>query len=106
LRLNTDEADVTDNINPSVELEKTRKLLESSQLEDQQKLRLIADLSQQVEDQRKEIVDLTALLQKAYDDIAKIRNMYEEQRKDKEILMNNGLLDIVISISIYKPLLT
>ena len=87
LRLNTDEADVTDNINPSVELEKTRKLLESSQLENQQKLRLIADLSQQVEDQRKEIVDLKALLQKAYDDIVKIRNMYEEQRKDKEILM-------------------
>jgi len=40
-----------------------------------------------IEDQRKEIVDLKALLQKAYDDIVEIRNMYEELRKDKKILM-------------------
>ena len=32
-------------------------------------------------------MDLKALLQKAYDDIVEIRNMYEELRKDKEILM-------------------
>ena len=37
-----------------------------------------------IEDQRKEIVDLKALLQKTYDDVVEIRDMYEE---DKEILM-------------------
>jgi hypothetical protein len=61
----TDEDDVTDHANPSlaVQLDRTRKLPESSQLENEQKLRLVADLTQQVEDQGKEIVDLKARLQ-------------------------------------------
>ena len=63
---NADEDDVTDHANPSlaVQLDRTRKIPESSQLENEQKLRLVvADFTQQVEDHGKEIVDLKARLQ-------------------------------------------
>ena len=72
-------------------------------MENQQKLRLIADLTQQVEDQRKEIIDLKARLQKAYYDIVEIRNMYEGQRRNKEILMKQWASRYCDQ---HKPLLT
>ena len=97
MRFDTNEEYVTDYVDHSalaVEVDKTRKLLESSQLENQQKLRLIADLTnqlaqtqQQVEDQRKEIEELNARLRKAYGDTAEIRNLYEEQHRNNKLLM-------------------
>ncbi|RHZ87684.1 hypothetical protein Glove_33g70 [Diversispora epigaea] len=87
-RLNTEEENIIAPVNCSdliIELDKARRLLELNQLEIQQKSQSITDLNnqiaqmqQQLEDQRTEI---------AYEDIAAIYNLYDEQCKKNEILI-------------------
>jgi len=49
-----------------------------------------------------EIKDLKQDCRRPYDDTAEIRYLYEDKHRNKEILWNNGLPDIVISTSAYK----
>ena len=77
-----------------IEIEKTKSLLELSQLENQRNLQLITDLNNQIarmqqhmEYQRNEIEELKQKLQRAYDYAAEFRNLYEEQYKKNDILI-------------------
>ena len=79
---------------PMIEIEKTKSLLELSQLENQRNLQLITDLNNQIarmqqhmEYQRNEIEELKQKLQRAYDYAAEFRNLYEEQYKKNDILI-------------------
>ena len=54
---------------------------------------------QQVEVKENEIKDLKQDCRRPYDDTAEIRYLYEDKHRNKEILRNNGLPDIVAHTS-------
>jgi chromosome segregation ATPase len=76
-----------------VELEETKRLLQFTQQEGHQKSHFIADLNNQIvqmqrhlEDRRTEMENLKKQLQKVYEDMTEIRNLYDEQRRENEFL--------------------
>ncbi|CAG8532119.1 3576_t:CDS:2 [Diversispora eburnea] len=100
IRFDTEEDNEIAPVNHSdviLELDKAKRLLELNQLEIQQKSRSIIDLNnqiiqmrQQLEGQRIEIEDLNRQLQKAYEDMAEIHNLYNEQLKaEREFLFGD-----------------
>src|SRR5438094_936593 len=75
-------------------LDETKKLLEFTQIECQQKSQLLTDLKDQIirmqryiEYQKNEIEELKNQLQNVYDNMIKIQSLYNEQCKYNEILI-------------------
>ncbi|RHZ86479.1 hypothetical protein Glove_50g125 [Diversispora epigaea] len=78
----------------TVELNETRRLLEITQVENQQKSQLIIDLNNQIaqmqqfiDDKKNEVDDLRNRLQKVYDNIIEHKKLYDEQCRHNEILI-------------------
>ncbi|RIB18179.1 hypothetical protein C2G38_2311122 [Gigaspora rosea] len=77
-----------------VKLDQTKRLLESVQAENQQKSQEIMILNNQftkmqqyIESQKNEIEVLRGQLQKAYDNFIEVQNLYSEQYKDNQALI-------------------
>ena len=95
-----------------VELEETKRLLQFTQQEGHQKSHFIADLNNQIvqmqrhlEDRRTEMENLKKQLQKVYEDMTEIRNLYDEQRRENEFLRKQGTRDLKINRSVSTQLL-
>ncbi|RIB09239.1 hypothetical protein C2G38_2209449 [Gigaspora rosea] len=85
---------IASHVDLAVELDQTKRLLESVQVENRQKSQEIMTLNNQIvqmqqhiDNQKDEIEMLRGQLQKAHDDIIEIQNLYSEQYKYKETLI-------------------
>ena len=54
-------------------------------------------MQQHLEDQSTEIAKLKKQLQKAYEDMNELRNLYEEEMK---LLLNGGIYDLLITVNV------
>ena len=102
-------------IDSIADFDEAKKLLKSMQIESQQKSQSIVDLNNQVirmqnyiEDQKNEIAELKKQLQRAYNNMSKMQNLYDEQCKNNEVLIRQWNLrfadqqkciDVIIEIA-------
>ncbi|RIB19714.1 hypothetical protein C2G38_2181071 [Gigaspora rosea] len=77
----------------AIELDRTKRLLETTQQENQQMSQLIMDLNGQIEqmrqylkDQRNKIEELKKQLQESCEDITVMRNLYEKEYESNKVL--------------------
>ncbi|RIB19418.1 hypothetical protein C2G38_2307036 [Gigaspora rosea] len=93
-RLDKSNLDIASHVDLAVKLDQTKRLLESVQVENRQKSQEIMTLNnkivqmqQHIDNQKDEIEMLRGQLQKARNDIIEIQNLYSEQYKYKETLI-------------------
>ncbi|RHZ86518.1 hypothetical protein Glove_50g130 [Diversispora epigaea] len=118
LRSDSDKDNSIDHSDTMDELNETKSLLEASYLEIHQKSQLVIDLNNQIlrmqqhiEDQRNEIDELKQKLQRAYDNMIEIQDLYKEQSKaerealfdDIESLIKDNDRFAVESLMVYSP---